>query len=341
MSDILIEKRGRAGRVTLNRPKALNALTYPMLQALDAALIDWAADDTVDIVVIDAAGEKAFCAGGDIADLYEKGRAGDFGYGRQFWQDEYRMNLRIGRYPKPVVSLMQGFTMGGGVGVSCHASHRIVGESAQIAMPEVGIGLVPDVGGSLLLARAPGRLGAYLALTAARMGAGDAIYAGFADHYVPQQDWPAVIAALEDSGTPDVIPLHSAPAAQFEAVQNQIDTLFAAPDLPGLVAALTADDSEFASKTLDKLRRNSPLGMACALHLLASYGPQDDLAEALRREFRFTTRASEHADFLEGIRAAIIDKDRTPNWRHGLTDVPQTEIDALLAPLPDDQSLTF
>ena len=166
MSDISIRIDGRAGRITLNRPKALNALTYEMCMAIDAALIDWAGSDAIDLLILDANGDKAFCAGGDITEMYATGTAGDFDYGRKFWRDEYRMNARLFNFPKPVVSFLQGFTMGGGVGVGCHGSHRIVGESSKIAMPECGIGLIPDVGGSLILARAPGRLGEYVGMTA-------------------------------------------------------------------------------------------------------------------------------------------------------------------------------
>jgi enoyl-CoA hydratase len=183
--DIEIRTEGRAGRITLNRPQALNALTWDMCTRIEAALDAWASDDAVAMLVIDAAGDKAFCAGGDIAEMYATGTAGDYEYGRRFWADEYRMNAKLFNFPKPVATFLQGFTMGGGVGVGCHASHRIVCDTSRIAMPECGIGLVPDVGGSLILARAPGRLGEYLGVTAARMGPGDAIHAGFADYFVP------------------------------------------------------------------------------------------------------------------------------------------------------------
>ena len=159
MSDIDIRVHGRVGRITLNRPKALNALTWEMCRAIERALDAWAADDAVAMLLIEGEGEKAFCAGGDLAEMYASGRRGDWSYGRRFWTDEYRMNLKLFRFPKPVASFLQGFTMGGGVGVGCHGSHRIVGETSKIAMPECGIGLVPDVGGSLILAcaRLPNR----------------------------------------------------------------------------------------------------------------------------------------------------------------------------------------
>ncbi len=200
MTDISIRITGRAGRITLNRPKALNAMTYEMCLAIEDAFDRWRDDPAVDLIILDAAGDRAFCSGGDIAELYATGTKGDFAYGRTFWADEYRLNAKIHRYAKPVVSFLQGFTMGGGVGIGCHGSHRVVGESSQIAMPECGIGLIPDVGGTLILARAPGRVGVYLGTTATRMTGEDAIYAGFADKYLPEAAWPDTIAALESSG---------------------------------------------------------------------------------------------------------------------------------------------
>ncbi|MCE8455287.1 enoyl-CoA hydratase/isomerase family protein, partial [Rhodovulum sulfidophilum] len=200
MSEIDIRKQGRIGRITLTRPKALNALSYEMSLAIEAALDAWAPDPEVGMILIDAEGDKAFCAGGDIAVMYETGTRGDYAYGQKFWRDEYRMNAKLFEFPKPVVSLMQGFVMGGGVGVGCHGSHRVVGESSQVAMPECGIGLVPDVGGSLILARAPGRMGEYLGVTGRRMGPADAIYAGFADYFLPEAEWPALRDELIATG---------------------------------------------------------------------------------------------------------------------------------------------
>jgi len=341
MTDILIRIEGRAGRVTLNRPAALNALSYPMCLALDAALVAWRDDPAVDLVVIDADGPRAFCAGGDIAQLYAEGIAGNHAHGQEFWRDEYRMNARIDAYPKPVVSLIQGFCMGGGVGVACHASHRIVGESAQVAMPECAIGMVPDVGGSALLARAPGLLGLYLGTTGARMGPGDAIFAGFADVFVPQADWPALIARLCETGDVGVIAPQPAPPARLPALQPQIDRLFAAPTLAAIIAGLRAEDSDFARETLAALTRVSPLGAALTLAMLRNLGPAPDLKVALEQEYRVTFRAQADTDFLEGIRAMIIDKDRKPQWRHASAEaVTDAELAALLAPL-GTQTLTF
>jgi len=342
MADIHIRREGRAGRITLTRAKALNALSYDMCMSIDTALVDWADDDSVAIIVIDAEGQKAFCAGGDIAQMYETGRAGDFSYGRKFWADEYRMNARLAEYKKPVVSFLQGFVMGGGVGVGCHASHRVVCESSQIAMPECSIGLIPDVGGTYLLARAPGQLGAYLGLTGARMGAGDAIRAGFADLFVPEADWDSIKAALVATGSTDALNAGTqAPQGQLAAHQGVIDAAFGHRRLSDIVASLDRDGSDFAQRTAATLRRNSPLAMACALEMLRARSKHATIRDALAQEFRFTWRSMEHADFLEGIRAAIIDKDRTPHWRHDSIDaVRDADVAAMLAPLGPDE-LTF
>lgn len=343
MSDISIRTQGRAGRITLTRPQALNAMTYAMCTAIEDALDGWATDDDVSLVIIDAEGDKAFCAGGDIADLYEAGRAGDFAYGQRFWADEYRLNARIAEYPKPYVAFMQGFTMGGGVGISCHGSHRIVCESSQIAMPECGIGLVPDVGGSLILARAPGRLGEYLGLTAARMGPDDAIFSGFADSYVPRDIWPALIETLCETGDPAAIEASAAtpPDGPLRSALPRIDALFAGEALRDILNALNADTSDFAADTLKKLARNSPLSMACAVEMTHRLrGPSADIRRALELEYRFTFRAMEHGDFLEGIRAAVIDKDRAPNWQHDLDNPPQMAATRMLMPLGSD-TLSF
>lgn len=343
MTGIVIRREGRAGRITLNRPQALNALTLEMCHAIDAALAGWEGDPEVALVLIEGAGDRAFCAGGDIAEMYARGRRGDFAHGRRFWRDEYRMNARIAGYGKPVVSFLHGFTMGGGVGVGCHGRHRIVGETAQIAMPECGIGLVPDVGGSLILARAPGRIGEYLGTTGARMGPADAILAGFADHFVPEADWPGLKAALVAKG--DVAILASArrppPEGRLAAARAAIDRHFAAPTLAAIAASLAADPSPFAAEARDALARAAPLSAACTLAMVRRLRDHAGIREALALEYRFTFRAMERADFLEGIRAAIIDKDRRPRWRHAdPAAVTEEEVAAMLAPLGPDE-LTF
>ena len=185
--DIFIRKSGYIGHITLNRPDVLNSLTYSMILAIEKSLSEWETDESIALVIIDAKGDRAFCAGGDIQILYENGFKKNFAYGQKFWADEYRLNEKIANYKKPFVAFMQGFTMGGGVGVSCHGSHRIVGETSKIAMPECSIGLVPDVGGSFLLAKLPGNIGTFLGTTGKRMSASDAIYCGFADYFVPEK----------------------------------------------------------------------------------------------------------------------------------------------------------
>lgn len=332
--DIRID--GHAGRITLNRPAALNALSHDMCRAIDAALADWADDDRVALVLIDAAGERAFCAGGDIAQMHATGTAGDFDTGRRFWADEYRMNARLFHFPKPVVSLMQGFTMGGGVGVGCHASHRVVCETSQIAMPECGIGLIPDVGGTLLLARAPGRLGEYLGVTGARMGPGDAIHAGFADYYIPRDRWDGLTRTLCQTGDWDGVDRAALPApdSPLAADQPEIDGMFAGEAIRDILNMLRVSDSALKARALAMMEKNSPLSVACTVELVHRARLRDTIENALEQEYRFTFRAMEKGDFLEGIRAAIIDKDKTPIWRHAALDaVPPTEVAGMLLPL--------
>ncbi|MBR9823262.1 MAG: enoyl-CoA hydratase/isomerase family protein [Rhodobacteraceae bacterium] len=341
MNDLTIRREGHAGWITLSRPEALNALSHQMALEIERALRDWQEDAGVTLVILDATGDKAFCAGGDIRQMYDTGRAGDYAYGRGFWRDEYRMNALLAGYPKPVVSFLHGFVMGGGVGVGCHVAHRVVGESARIAMPECGIGLVPDVGGSLLLARAPGHLGAYLGLTGARMAPGDAIHAGFADHFLPEADWPALKAALCETGTPAPLLKAARPAPSSRLAENQdyIDALFAPGTLPGIRAALAEENGDdIAERALKALDAGCPLSMAATLEMLDRLHDASDITEALRLEYRFTARAMEHGDFIEGIRAQIIDRDRKPRWRHGLDIAPEA-VEAMLAPLEEELAL--
>lgn len=336
MSDIDIRITGRAGRITFTRAKALNAMTYDMCMGVDAALRAWHDDDQVDLVVIDAEGDKAFCAGGDIAELYATGMRGDYSYGRRFWRDEYRLNAYIAEYPKPVISFMQGFVMGGGVGIGCHASARVVDDSTRIAMPECGIGLVPDVGGSYLLARAPGHMGEYLGLTAGRMDAGDAIFVGFADHFIDSDRWGDLIEMLEASGDMRHVASHAQtpPTGAMRSQLADINRHFANETLAGIVASLRGEDSDFARSAAKSMARNAPLSMACAaevIHILRR-GPLD-IRTALELEYRFTWRAMQRGDFLEGIRAQIIDKDRTPAWQYADGNVPDEAVRQMLAPL--------
>ena len=336
MADIHCRIEGCAGRITLNRPKALNALTWEMCLEIDKALISWADDPAVDLLIIDGLPcDKAFCAGGDLTEMYATGRAGDFSYGQRFWQDEYRMNARMFNFPKPVVTFLHGFVMGGGVGVGCHGSHRIVCDDTRVAMPECKVGLVPDVGGSLILARAPGRLGEYLGVTSARMGPGDAIHAGFGDYYLPRDAWADLIATLSETGdvaTVDAAAL-AAPASGLAEHQDEIDASFGGDGLRDIVNRLEVTGSALAGDALDSMNKNSPISMACTVELIHRVRGRDRIEGALELEYRFTSQSMEKGDFLEGIRALIIDKDNAPRWRHdGPKSVPLVEVSRLLMP---------
>ena len=340
MRDIAIRADGRAGRITLRRPQALNALTYPMCLAIADALAAWRSDAGVALVIFDAEGDRAFCAGGDIADMYSCGRAGDFEYGRRFWRDEYRMNAAIAGFPKPVISFLQGYTMGGGVGIGCHGSNRIVGFSSRIAMPECGIGLVPDVGGSYLLARGPGHLGECFGITGRRMGAADAIFMGFADSFVPEENWPELKMALCETGNTAPVAAASVnpPDGDLPGQWQQASALFSAATLSLIVDTLHNDDSDFAIECLRQIGKNSPLSMACAISLIRRQRQTASLREALSLEYRFVFRALEHADFLEGIRARIIDKDNSARWKHdSASAVPAAEIRQMLDHLGEEE----
>ena len=335
--EILITTEGRAGRITLNRPDALNALSHQMCLDMEDALLAWDVDPDIDLVILEGAGEKAFCAGGDISEIYRTARAGDYEVGRRFWRDEYRLNAYIAAYRKPIVSFLQGFTMGGGVGVGCHGSHRIVCETSQIAMPECGIGLVPDVGGTFLLARAPGRLGEYLGLTGHRMKAADAIYAGFADTYVEHDHWDTLKARLIETGSVDAIGTYQTDAgdAPLAADLNQINLYFGGERLPDILNGFAAQPSDFAEASKKKLMRNDPLSMGATLEILHRLRMgEPTIRKALELEYRYTHRAHEDGDFLEGIRAAIIDKDRSPKWSRTLDALPLVDVSKMLRPIP-------
>lgn len=340
MSDISIRKTGRTGRITLQRPQALNAVTHDMLRLIGEVLPEWAADDDVAMLVIDAEGERAFSAGGDIASMYSLLTEGQLNAARRFWRDEYRVNAALFHFPKPVASFLQGYTMGGGVGVGCHASHRVVGDTSRIAMPECGIGLAPDVGGTLILARAPGRLGEYLGTTGHRMGPGDAILAGFADAYLPEAEWPALIAELEETGDWEAVDraARAAPEAPLATDRPRIDAAFGGETLRDIVNTLRHDGDDWSLAVLEKLERNAPLAMAATVELVHRARSRDRIEEALRNEYRFSHRVTEQGDFREGVRATIIDKDKSPKWAHASIDGPSPgEVAAMLAPLGADE----
>ena len=338
MNDINIRTCGVSGRITLTRPQALNAMTYNMCMAIKKTLNDWASDDDIEIVIIDAEGDKAFCAGGDIQEIYERGVKRDYEYARNFWREEYCMNAMIDDYPKPYVAFMHGYVMGGGVGISCHGSHRIVCESTKIAMPECAIGLVPDVGGSYILAKAPGHMGKYAATTGARHGPADSIYTGFADTYIPVAKWPKLKESLSDSGNLALISeaAESPPTGRFAELAEAVDKHFCGATLAEILDSLRSEKSEFSKDVLATFSRNSPLSMGCAIEIVNRLRNQKpDIRAALELEYRFTHRSMEEGDFLEGIRAAVIDKDRSPKWSHDLGNPPNEKIASMLRPFRD------
>jgi enoyl-CoA hydratase len=334
--DILLRVEGRVGRATLNRPKALNALSYDMAMALETALDDWRDDPAVSMVLIDAAGEKAFCAGGDINALYSTGKSGNLDYARTFWADEYRLNAKIAAFPKPYVALMDGIVMGGGVGVSAHGSHRIVTEKTMLAMPECGIGLIPDVGGTWLLAHAPGRIGEYLGLTGARIGAADAIFAGFADRFVRSDKLDGLKARLVETGSPDGISeFTSEPeSGDLSAIADDLERAFSGATVAECRSALEGIEAEWAQKAVKAIGRGSPISLACTLDMVRAARDDASVASSLKREYRFVSRCMEHGDFLEGVRAAIIDKDRNPAFAGG-ADATREAVAFMLAPPPE------
>lgn len=336
MTDVIIRIEGHAGCITLNRPKALNALTWEMLLDIEKALDAWVQDDNVRLIMIDGTGDKAFCSGGDIAEMYATGKAGDYSYGQRFWRDEYRLNRKIFHYPKPIVSFLHGFTMGGGVGVGCHGSHRIVGENSQIAMPEVTIGLVPDVGGSMILAKAPGHLGEYLGTTGVRMRTSDAIYAGFSDVFVPESQWKVLKVQLKNNGDVAAIDTiaENPPPSNLQNEQDEIDKCFGSGDV---FTALEAAQSDTFNDAKKKISRNAPLALRVTIEMIRAVRTNPTIENALDHEFRYTFRSAEFGDFIEGIRAAIIDRDRTPTWQHtSIAAVPDADVARMTAPLGAD-----
>jgi enoyl-CoA hydratase len=318
---VLVLREGALGRIRLNRPKALNSLTIDMVRTVVAALADFAADDAVAAVLVDGVGERGLCAGGDIRALYESGKAGD-GAAEIFFHEEYAMNAQIAAFPKPYIAFMDGITMGGGVGISAHGTHRVVTERTRMAMPETGIGFFPDVGATWLLAHAHGEVGTYLGLTGAGIAGADAIYAGFADIFVPSQKLAEVAAALAAvqpgvtneeidtllEGFAETVP---APLAEHRAV---IDKCLAFDDINQILSALGADSSDFAQATIKLIAEKSPTSLILTLRLLRLGRTSASLQDCLDREYFGATRILQGREFYEGVRAAVIDKDRHPKW---------------------------
>ncbi|MHB0767233.1 enoyl-CoA hydratase/isomerase family protein [Bradyrhizobium sp. 5.13L] len=320
--DLIVRREGTAGVIRLNRPKALNAMTLEMSIGIDAALDRFETDPDVAVIVLEGAGERGLCAGGDIRGLWDSSREGG-DLGARFWRQEYIMNARIAKYPKPYVAFMDGLVMGGGVGLSGHASHRVVTDRTKLAMPEVGLGFFPDVGGTWLLSRSPGEIGTYFGLTGQTMNGPDAIHAKFADAVVPAAKWPelreALTRARRGATAADVSKLINGfatgeTAGPVAARQAAIDALFGFDRMEDIFAALDRDGSEFALATLKALNEKSPRGMVVTLKLLRLARSASSLEECLVREYRAALEVFRSDDFREGVRAAVIDKDRNPIW---------------------------
>lgn len=315
---VLLGRTGRTAHITLNRPRALNALTHAMVRTIDEALTAWEDDDTVGAVLVSGAGERGLCAGGDIRAMRDDALAGGTA-SLAFWRDEYRLNAYIARYPKPYVALMDGIVMGGGVGISAHGDVRVVTERTVLAMPETGIGLVPDVGGTYLLSRAPGELGTHLALTGMTIGAADAVLCGLADRVVASADLPALTAALADAEPGEAVRAHAvAPGEGTLAEQRAwIDECYAADSVEEILDRLTAQADrgrQAAKEAATIILRRSPTALKATLAVLRAARGLDTLEQALDAEYRASCAALAHPDLPEGVRAQIVDKDRSPHW---------------------------
>ena len=343
-----VERRGGAGWITLNRPRALNALTLTMVREIAAALDDFERDAACEYVVVAGAGERAFCAGGDIRKLYDQGRAGDHAAQRAFWREEYLLNVRIKRFPKPWVALIDGIVMGGGVGLSMHGARRVIGEGAVFAMPEVGIGFFPDVGATYLLPRLPRRLGVFLALTGLSATAGDIAALGLATSFTTSPDMPRLAEALGDGSASldDVLARFAAPSppSALIAEAGWIEAAFSSFDVAVIrerVDEAAASGSSLARQAAEALARKSPTSQAIALRQM-EIGGGLDFEAAMMTEFRVVSRICAGHDFYEGVRALIIDKDNAPRWRPAPDEsLDVRDIDAYFAPLPDGEELRF
>ena len=331
---VLFERDGHAGIITLNRPQALNALTLGMVRAMHPVLNAWANDPAIAHVIIRAAGERAFCAGGDIVQLYDWGRARDRTF-LDFYREEYALNTLIKRFPKPYIALIDGIVMGGGVGVSIHGSHRIVTGNTTFAMPETGIGLFPDVGGSYFLPRLPGRLGMYLGLTGQRLKAPDCLYSGLATHHCARESQPDLIKALAAGTGPDAVlsSIDCVPEtdARLPAVRTDIDRHFAHSTIGAILASLDAGGNEWCAATAATLRTKSPTSLKITCRQLTK-GANLDFEQCMAMEMAIVTGIFSGHDFFEGTRAVVIDKDMQPEWQPASHDeVSDSAIDAFFA----------
>jgi enoyl-CoA hydratase len=334
-AEILFEKRGAVGLISLNRPKALNALTHDMCVRMKATLNRWKADSDVACIVVQGSGDRAFCAGGDIRSLYESGKAGT-PYARAFYRDEYLLDAAVKHYPKPYLALISGIVMGGGVGISVHGNYRIADETTTFAMPETGIGLFPDVGGSYFLPRCPGELGMYLALTGSRLSTGDTLYAGVATHFLARDNRDELIGRLVRGVPPNIAIEELAQGSSTDSLADNratIDGIFGMSSVEEILSSLDDVGSVWANEAAATIRTKSPTSTRLTFRQLRE-GRRLDFDACMRMEFRMVNHVIEGHDFYEGVRATILDKDNAPRWRPSeLSAVSPSDIDAYFAPL--------
>ncbi len=343
--DVLIRTNGPIGHISLNRPKAIHALTLPMCHAMSAALSEWAADETIKAVILDHAEGRGFCAGGDIAFLRDSALNDGGVSGRKFFHDEYQLNHQMFTYAKPIVAFMDGITMGGGVGISQPAKFRVATENTRFAMPETGIGLFPDVGGGWYLSRLGQRLGQFLALTGARLDGAECLWTGLATHYVPHEMLEDIKARIHDR--PERIagilaePVGTPPKARIEANADKIAKHFASDRYEDILASLEAAadaGDDWATKERDTLGTKSPQTCKVALRQLATSAKLADFADNMRMEYRIASRVLTRPDFAEGVRAVIVDKTGDPKWNPASAEeVTDDLLDAIFAPLPEGE----
>lgn len=338
--EVLTEVDASVGVITLNRPKAINSLNQQMVDALSDILTRWADDDAVRAVVLSGAGQRGLCAGGDVVSIYHSARK-DGVEARRFWRDEYRLNAQIADFSKPYVAVMDGIVMGGGVGVSAHANTRVVTDTSKIAMPEVGIGFIPDVGGVYLLSRAPGGLGLYAALTGAPFSGADAIAMGFADHYLPHGDVDAFRLAIVADGVSSALDKYAVepPPSALAAQRDWIDGCFAGDTVEDMIAALRGQDAGPANDAADLIATRSPIALSVTLEAVRRAAALETLKDVLVQDYRVSSASLRSHDLVEGIRAQLIDKDRNPKWSPAqLAAVTAADVEAYFAPVDDDLS---
>lgn len=342
MSDapVIFQVRGRLGHILLNRPRAINALNSEMVTAIAAQLALWSADDAVQTVAITGSGERGLCAGGDIVSLYQDATAGDGSASARFWRAEYTLNAVIASYPKPYVAVMDGVVLGGGIGISAHGSHRIVTERSKLGMPETGIGFIPDVGGTWLLANAPGELGTYLGLTAGSVSGADALALGLADYFLSSELIPQLLAALETTGADTAIAAIAAPAPRSALAEARawIDECFAGDSVLTIIDRLRSSALPEANAAGETVAAKSPSALAVTLESLRRVSSLPSLERALEQEYRVSIRAFSSHDFVEGVRAQVIEKDRNPRWLPAtMGELSVEQVDAFFAGLGTEE----